>query len=380
MLFKTIRIPKKLSFILCIAAAAAAIGTGSFILWNHRTTTVFRQVDTDYTKILDEGLPSEQQDFNIKNFVNRLLGFNTERPESVVGEFSPIFRSDDTNTPAEITPSETPVEQPTEPPQETAAPEPESPQVLAKFPTKESIDSGEKLEINNATTYSVDLKQLCAQPLDFTIEKNAEPQVLIVHTHTTECFDGDAMSGETERNADEEKNITAVGNVIAEVLENNGIHCVHDKTVHDYPSYQGAYTRTLSTIDYNLKQYPNIKVVLDIHRDAFVYPDGSKLTVRCDVNGVSTAKVMLVLGTDSLGLSHPNWKKNLSLAAKVQSAANQMYPGMMRPINLRRERFNMHMTTGSMLIEVGSNGNTLDEAKEGGKNIANALSAVLTQE
>ena len=186
------------------------------------------------------------------------------------------------------------------------------------------------------------------------------------------------MNGETERNTDETKNVTAVGDVIAETLEQNGIHCVHDKTVHDYPTYQSAYTRTLSTIDYNLKHYPDIKIVLDVHRDAYIYPDGSKLRVNCDINGVSTAQVMLVLGTDSLGLSHPAWRENLSLAAKIQSAANIMYPGMMRPINLRRERFNMHMTTGSLLLEIGSNGNTLDEAKEGGRNIANAISAVLT--
>ena len=84
------------------------------------------------------------------------------------------------------------------------------------------------------------------------------------------------------------------------------------------------YKRQLTTIDENLKKYPSIKVVLDVHRDAFIYEDGSKLKVTCDQNGISTAKVMLVVGTDSMGLSHPNWRGNLNFAAKIQNVAEQM--------------------------------------------------------
>jgi stage II sporulation protein P len=95
------------------------------------------------------------------------------------------------------------------------------------------------------------------------------------------------------------------------------------------------------------------------------------------VNGVSTAKVMIVCGTDAMGLEHPYWRENFKLASKIQNAAQIMYPGMMRPINLRRERFNMHTTKGSLLFEIGSNGNTLDQAIEGGRNTAEAVAAVL---
>ncbi len=334
------------------------------------TVAVFN--DIGYTDILDESLPSEENSINIKEIIDKIIGFNISEPQNIIENFSPAFESDNTAepTPTEAPPTPTPTISPTNAPVQQTPPQ---------FPSKTEIAAGVGLEINNATSYSVNLKELCARELDFDVAKNSEPQVLIVHTHTTECFNGDAMSGETERNADEAKNMIAIGEVIAQTLENNGIHCVHDKTVHDYPSYQGAYTRALSTIDYNLKKYPQIKVVLDVHRDAFIYPDGSKLTVTCDQNGVSTARVMQVVGTDGLGLSHPNWRGNLVLAAKIQSAANIMYPGMMRPINLRKERFNMHMTKGSLLLEVGSNGNTLDQAKEGGRNIANAISAVLAE-
>lgn len=385
MKFRTICITKRkltVSFIAAISIIVSAIYIAA-VTDDFAAVPVFNNGDTPvYSDILEEGLPSEDKGFNIKEIICSIIGFDLEQPESVISEFSVVFENEgetadfsadeivkeEENTADNI--EEAGREEPQQTPENIRAKN-------ADFPSLSEIAQGIGLEINNATSYSVNLKELCAQSLDLAVEKNESPQVLVVHTHTTECFDGDAMNGETERTTNEERNIVAVGNVIAQTLEENGIHCVHDKTVHDYPSYQGAYTRTLSTIDYNLKQYPDIKIVLDVHRDAYIYPDGSKLTVSCEQNGVSTAKVMLVLGTDSLGLSHPNWQKNLALAAKIQSAANIMYPGMMRPINLRRERFNMHTTTGSLLLEVGSNGNTLDEAIEGGRNVANAISAVL---
>lgn len=331
--------------------------------------------EDEYIEILNKSLPLENS-FDIKEKLMNIMGFKPDKPETVIAEFSPIFaEAVSTPLPTEIPITPEPVNVMSEP---TSEPTPE-PQKI-NFPSKSEIMTGVGLEVNNASSYTVNLKELCQMEMPFKIEKNSEPQILIVHTHTTECFNGDAMNGETERTADNEKNMISVGNVIAEVFENNGIHCVHDETVHDYPSYQGAYTRTLSTIKYNLEKYPSIKAVIDVHRDAYIYPDGSKLTVKYEQNGVSTAKVMLVVGTDGLGLSHPEWKGNLSFAAKIQSAANIMYPGIMRPINLRRERFNMHMTSGSILVEVGSNGNTLEEAKQGGKNIAQAISAVLLAE
>lgn len=165
--------------------------------------------------------------------------------------------------------------------------------------------------------------------------------------------------------------------MICRVLEENGIKTVHDTTYHDYPSYQGSYTRALSTIETQLKNNPSIEIVLDVHRDAFIYSDGSKLAVTCEENGISTAQVMLVVGTNSMGLWHENWQENLKFAAKIQNAAEIMYPGVMRPINLRKERFNEHMTKGSLILEVGSNGNTLAQAKEGGKDVARAIAAVL---
>lgn len=246
------------------------------------------------------------------------------------------------------------------------------------FPSKEEINSGAHISMNNATDYDVDAAQLCAQDLPFSLTDDG-PQVLVIHTHTTECYDGDQMAGETERTTDETKNVAAVGEVICKTLEKYGIETYHDTTYHDYPTYQGSYTRELTTVTSLLEQYPSIKVVLDVHRDAFIYEDGTKLKVDCESADRPTAKVMLVVGTDSMGLYHPNWRENLKFAAKIQNAAEIMYPGLTRSIDLRQERFNMHMTTGSLLLEVGSNGNTLEEALNAGENIAEAIAAVLAK-
>ena len=371
---------RKLSLIALITGAAAALG-GAFIWINSsKTVSVFNEDEQIYEDILKEGLPdTESADKSLSDILKGILGFDIQKPETIIGEYSPIFdtaqnaeqSTEEPQTSLEETPS-----LPEEEKEEMTAKEENTAGDMPELPSYEQICLSTGIDVNNATNYSVDPDALCAEPLGFTINKE-EPQILIVHTHTTECYDGDNMYGESERNTDESKNVIAVGEAMKEVFESYGIKCIHDKTVHDYPTYQGAYTRELSTVEKNLAQYPSIKMVFDVHRDAYIYPDGSKLTVTCEQNGISTAKVMIVCGTDAMGLDNPNWRENFKLAAKIQNAAQIMYPDLMRPINLRQERFNMHKTTGSLLFEIGSNGNTLAQAIEGGKDLAYAVSAVL---
>ena len=366
MKFKTVIITKKK--ILTAAVLIAVISASAAVICVHsgKTEETFSRADI-CNSILAEGLPSaDEKKFSLKETVDKALGFNMDEPETIAAHELPYVEKKE----------EEKTEESTEVVAETPAPAPVTTPETVALPDKNAIYTSSGMEIRNATSYSVNADKLCAEPLPFAVDLNAV-QILVMHTHTTECYNGDAMSGETERNVEETKNVVAVGNAMCAVFEEYGIKAVHDTTVHDYPSYQGAYTRALSTISANVKKYPDIKIVLDIHRDAFVYPDGSKLKVTCTQNGTSTAKVMLVAGTDSMGLSHPNWRGNLNFAAKIQNAANIMYPGLMRPIDLRRERFNMHMSPGSLLLEVGSNGNTLTEAIEGGTAAARAIAAVI---
>lgn len=319
--------------------------------------------------ILAEGMPHEDEPFDIKEVISGILGFDTGKPETIIESSSELFKT--ANATAAPTPSAADYE--TEPENDA----PKTNKSLPQLPSHDEITSAHGLDINNATHYEVDLDALAATPLESNLELNKTPEVLVMHTHTTECYKGDEMSGESERTTNENYNVCAVADIMCSVLEDYGIETLHDKTIHDYPSYQGSYTRALKTITADLEKYPSVKVIIDLHRDAYVYPDGTKLRVATEIEGQTAAQAMLVLGTDSMGLSHPYWKTNLALAAKIQSAAEIMYPGMMRPINLRRERFNMHATKGSLLIEVGSNGNTLDEAKRTAQYLGTAIAAAL---
>lgn len=236
------------------------------------------------------------------------------------------------------------------------------------------IDKG--MKVSNATEYSVDAVYSAKQPLSFSLDQNGA-QVLIMHTHTTESFAEETyIKGAPDRNLDETKNISAVGAAMAHVFEENKIAVIHDRTVHDYPSYNGAYQSAAATINKNLKENPGIKVVLDVHRDGITREDGTKVKLATEIDGKSCAQIMLVVGTN-VNLEHNNWQENFKFASKIQAKAIEMFPSMMRPIDLRQERFNEQLTLGSLIIEVGSNGNTMEEAIRGGENIAKVICEVL---
>ncbi len=259
-------------------------------------------------------------------------------------------------------------------PEPSAEPTPIEPVIQSESVT---IDKG--MKVSNATSYNVNPQDFLGLPLGFSLDNNG-PQVLIMHTHTTESFSEESyVRGAPDRNLDEQKNITAVGAAMAEVFKKNGIGVIHDKTVHDYPSYNGAYQKAAATINKNLANNKGIKVVLDVHRDGITRSDGTKVKLVTDINGQKTAQIMLVVGTD-VNLTHAHWRENFKFASKIQGEAAEMFPSLMRPIDLRQERFNEQLTKGSLIVEVGSNGNTMEEAIRGGEAIAEVVCSVLKGE
>lgn len=237
----------------------------------------------------------------------------------------------------------------------------------------ESIKIDKGLEVRNATSFQVNLTEFAKKDLSFKGNAN----ILIVHTHTTESFAKMQYTKDApDRNLDENCNMTAVGKAMNEIFAKNGIKSCHDTTVHDYPAYNSSYQKACATIEKNLKRDNSINIVLDVHRDGITREDGTKVKLVTDINGVQTAQIMLVVGTNT-NLTHDNWKDNLTFASKIQSKATEMYPGLMRPLDLRKERFNQQLTKGSIIIEVGANGNTLEEAIEGGKAIAEVISEIV---
>ena len=207
------------------------------------------------------------------------------------------------------------------------------------------------------------------------------PQVLIVHTHGSEAYTmppGQEYEASGEcRTTDCNYNVVRVGDELAAVLEEAGLSVLHDATLHDYPQYSGAYDRSLATIERYLEQYPTISFVLDIHRDAISDGEGNMYKVVSNVAGLNAAQMTFVIGTDGGGLEHPHWRENLKLAAAVQQNLLDDYPSLMRPITVRNSRYNQHATAGSLLVEMGAAGNSLDEALLSARLLGQALAETI---
>ena len=238
--------------------------------------------------------------------------------------------------------------------------------------------------IKNATNLSREAVQgYLNKPLEMTIADTDEPQVLIMHTHATESYyEYDAEYYDTRnavwRNRDNEKNVVRVGQVIADELNKAGIVTLHDETQHDYPSYNGSYERSEETVKKYLEQYPSIKVVIDVHRDAIQASDGTVYKAVSEINGEKTAQVMIIAGCDDGTMGMPEWDKNLRFAAALQSTMEENYPGLTRPVLFDYRKYNQHLTNGSLLLEFGSHGNTLAECERAAYYVAQSLIKTLS--
>lgn len=204
--------------------------------------------------------------------------------------------------------------------------------------------------------------------LPFAFPKDAtEPVVLIIHTHGTESYLPDGVNYYTEndtfRSTDINENVVSVGKVISDELNKAGIVTIHDTTMYDEASYNAAYTNSRNAVKKWLAEYPSIKCVIDVHRDAIVTADGKNIKPLVNIDGTDTAQLMLVVGTNEAGAAHPDWKTNFSFAACLQQKANIQFPRLMRPLNLRRASFNQQLCQGFFLLEVGSCANTITEAR-----------------
>ena len=284
------------------------------------------------------------------------------------------------------TPAPAPVTEPVqEEPQETPAPAGTDNGVPAKtlVPTDPSgYTVCGKVYISNSTKYTLSNEELL-KPFGAELTGEA-PQILILHSHGSEAYtpaadDGIVWSGEC-RTTDTRYNVVRMGDAMAEVFGQAGISVLHDRTLYDYPEYAGSYDRSLAAIDRYLKEYPSIRFVLDVHRDAIETANGSQVKVISEIDGQGTAsQLTLVVGSDGGGLSHPDWMENLRLAVAIQEQALTDYPTLMRPLLLRNSRYNQHATTGSLLVEVGTAGNAPEEAELAARLFAGGLVTVLNE-
>ena len=227
--------------------------------------------------------------------------------------------------------------------------------------------------------YRPDVEQLLLQALQWDLDDGA-PAVLIVHTHGSESYtktaDQDYQETAKYRTLDENYNMVAVGDLLARLLEEAGIRVIHDRQLHDYPSYNSSYSNSRKSVKAYLKEYPSIRLVLDIHRDAAELSDGSQFATHAMVDGKDSAQIMFLVGTNQSGNYHPDWQDNLAVAAKLNVLMEQYASGITRKSTLRAQRFNQDLAPIALLVEVGSAGNTLEEALRAIPALAEAIIAL----
>ncbi len=238
-------------------------------------------------------------------------------------------------------------------------------------PTKFTNSYG-SVQVKNETEYP-----LTEEMLTPNITVNNE-NILIFHTHTCESYTPTEnfmyQQTGTYRTTDYNYNVVRVGTELENQLTSYGYHVVHDHTYHDYPAYSGSYGRSLTTVENLLKEHTNTDVVIDLHRDAI---GDYSYAPTVQIGEEQAAQMMFVIGTDGGGLEHPNWNQNLKFAVKMQEKANELYPGLFKPIILRNSRYNQQLTKAACIIEVGATGNTMEQCLNSMKYLAKVMSEVM---
>lgn len=239
-----------------------------------------------------------------------------------------------------------------------------------------------KIRVKNVNKTDINIEKLLSKDLDLKVNEE-EPSVLIFHTHTTETYqilDRDFYAqGFLSRSNDKGKNMVRVGKAITEEIEKAGYTVIHDTQIHD-GTYNGAYAHSRKSVESYLKEYPSIKIVLDIHRDAIQRSDGTKIKPTAEIDGKKAAQIMIISGCQEEGNgveNFPDWKENLVFALHLQNKLEELFEGITRPLYFSPRKYNMDLTHCSLLVEVGSDANTLEEAVYTGKCLGKAVSEIL---
>ena len=246
-------------------------------------------------------------------------------------------------------------------------------EVITKNPIADAYTKRYRgVKIKNETSF--DLSEEDLNPDKLKIDKS---NIIIFHTHTCESYTSSKKYTYTPtgkyRTTDLNYTVARVGDELAKYLKKYNITVIHNKTYHDYPSYNGSYSRSLATVSSILKSN-KADIIIDLHRDAIGSYSGYAPTVK--IGDDECAQIMFVIGTDGGKLKHPNWKNNLKFAIKVQEIANKQYPGLFKPIILRNSRYNQHLSKAACIIEVGSTGNKLEQCLNSMKYLSKIINEI----
>lgn len=250
-----------------------------------------------------------------------------------------------------------------------------------------TLISYDRVEIQSkipSSFYEPNIEELLKQKADLSIQDISKPTILVYHSHTTEGYTLLDAGYYTEsldlRSKDNAKNMVRVGDELVKYLELQGFNVIHDTDMHD-ENYSGAYDSSRKNIEKYLEEYPSIEITIDVHRDDITYDNKTKVKPTATINGKKAARMMIIAGAEYGRIEKfPNWEYNLRFDLAVQNKVEEMYPGLMRPILFSERKYNMFETKNSFLLEVGTDGNTLDEACYSARLFATALGELLKEE
>ncbi len=238
--------------------------------------------------------------------------------------------------------------------------------------------------LDNKTDNKIGIKSyLNKTPQYKTITKD-KPYILIYHSHTTEGYEmldlGWYSDSYNSRTTDKSKNMVRVGDALTSALEKQGFKVIHDRNIYD-TSYTGAYPRSRKSVESYLKKYPSIQITLDVHRDAIHYDNKVRAKPTALINGKKAAQVMIITGCEGEGVeSFSSWKQNLAFSLNLQSSIEKSYNGLMRPVYFSHRKYNMDLTPCSVLLEFGTDANTLEEAVYSAELVGESLGKLLNAE
>lgn len=247
-----------------------------------------------------------------------------------------------------------------------------------------SMNGVDGVYINNEAQKDIDVSELLDSDVSVELKTDGSVQVIIYHTHGTESYNRDGLSYYGDgfydvHSSEMSENVVHIGQIITEKLREYGIGVVHDTSMYDLDSYNDAYDRSCDGVEKLLAQYPDVKLVLDIHRDTIVLSNGSKYRPVTDWKNKDAAQMMILVGTGKASAPNDHWTSNLAIASKLQREAEAVCENIMRPILLRNSGYNQHLSIGSLLVEMGTCGNSLEEAEYAAEILSSAIIKAFTE-
>lgn len=240
-----------------------------------------------------------------------------------------------------------------------------------------------KVYVSNKTDTTLNIAAALEQEVGFTLVGDGRPEILLYHTHATECYLPESrdfyIEADATRSQDPQKNVLAVGEVVKAKLQAAGFGVLHDTTLHDASAYSGSYDRSQATVKKYLETHPSIKIVIDLHRDSISSGENDKIAPVAQINGRSAAQVMLCIASGTGGIANfENWQKNLPFALRLQQGLEQQYPSLARSALFLSQRYNQHLAGAAVLIEMGSEANSLQEALYSAELVGDTLAKLCT--